>query len=354
VAGVVFGERPRRRRRQVIVATFLTTSKMDPALAARIDASVRGRRGKPRLSTFGPRAVAFARLGAVATCVLFVTWVVLMRGRNRQDVEQAKSALRAAVRDKRASLTPYDRACVTRAASWLGRFSQSYAGDVIASELRSPGAFESTLARPIVYVRGPIAAFTSTAGMIDAALTSTKDPLALCLVQPPHARAEKVLTGKVRAAYAGGAVLEIATSNVRRLGDAALGLPLLAPPWSMRVEAATDLDELAKLRRELSRAPIERATQAAKAGLLLFAMDEVGEGPTELDGERAHSVRIGLVDVVSSKVLLLLRKSVDPAWISVAMRAELASGLDGCALAMDVHDAVRAASVGREPVRATD
>ena len=40
------------------MATLLTTSKMAPALAARVEASVRGRRAKKR----GPRLVALARL----------------------------------------------------------------------------------------------------------------------------------------------------------------------------------------------------------------------------------------------------------------------------------------------------
>ena len=324
------------------MATFLTTSKMDPALASRIDASVRGRRNRSGGARLGPRAVAVARIGALAAIALVVTWVVVGRNRNRQDVEQAKRALLDEVHGKSASLTQSDREYVARAASWLLRFSESYEGDLVAPELRMPGAFEEILGRPIVYVRGPLAAFTSTAGIVDAASTSTKDPFALCLLQRPASRTEKVLLGKVRAAYAGGALLEISTSNVRRLGEAVAGLPLLAAPWSARVEVATEIGELAKLRRELERAPVERATQAAKSGLLLFAMDEIGEGPTELDGERAHGIRIGLVDVASAKVLLRMRKTVDPKWISIAMRAELASGLDGCALAIDVHEGVRA------------
>jgi hypothetical protein len=71
-------------------------------------------------------------------------------------------------------------------------------------------------------------------------------------------------------------------------------------------------------------------------------MDEPGDGagPTELDGERAHAVRIGIVDLAAARPLLRLRKLVDPTWISLAKKSEFASGLDGCGLALDVHESV--------------
>jgi hypothetical protein len=49
------------------------------------------------------------------------------------------------------------------------------------------------------------------------------------------------------------------------------------------------------------------------------------------------------VDLRQRKVLLSLRRRVDPSWISVAARAEYASGIDSCALALDVHAAVAGA-----------
>jgi hypothetical protein len=68
-------------------------------------------------------------------------------------------------------------------------------------------------------------------------------------------------------------------------------------------------------------------------------MDEPGDGggPTELDGERAHHVRLFLVDMVASKTLLRVRRLVDPTWISLAKKSDYASGLDSCGLAFDVH-----------------
>lgn len=324
------------------MATFLTTSKMDPALAARIDASVRGRRKRPG-STIAPRVVAVLRVAAFGAIVALVGWFVTTRSHERRDVEQARATLLDDVRQKSASLTRYDNECVTRATSWLVGFAASDEIDFVGEELRAPGAFDAILARPVVYVRGAIGAFSSTAGIVDAASASTKDPFVLCLAQPPSSRTEKLFLAKVRTAYAGGVPVESATENVRRLYDAIAGLPLLQPPWSARVQAAQEMSELEKLRRQLDRAPVEKAKQAAKAGLLLFAMDELGDGPTELDGERRHGVRVGLVDMTSSKVLLRLRKIVDPKWISIALRPEFSAGLDGCALAIDVHETIRAA-----------
>ena len=77
--------------------------------------------------------------------------------------------------------------------------------------------------------------------------------------------------------------------------------------------------------------------------LLVVAMDEPsdGGGPTELDGERAHAIRIGVVDLAASKILLRIRRLVDPSWISLAKKSEYANGLDSCGLAFDVHESLR-------------
>jgi hypothetical protein len=67
-----------------------------------------------------------------------------------------------------------------------------------------------------------------------------------------------------------------------------------------------------------------------------------GTGPADLDGERAHFVRVGLFDLTKSSVLLRARRRVDPGAWSNAARAEYSSGLDACALAFDLHE-------GRKP-----
>jgi hypothetical protein len=71
-------------------------------------------------------------------------------------------------------------------------------------------------------------------------------------------------------------------------------------------------------------------------------MDEPGDpkAPAELDGERAHAVRVTLTEMESGQVRIRYRGAVDPSWLSANARAEHASGIDGCALALDLRNAV--------------
>jgi hypothetical protein len=326
------------------MATFLTTSKMHPELAARIEASVSGKKytpGAPRRLT--PRLVRLARAALVLVVGLGIYTVVSGRRHDRADLERTRASLLDAVSAQSAWLSPEDKGAVTRAESWLMRSSGAYEGDLTTSELRGPGALAAALARPAIYVRGPLGAFKSPMLIADAAATSAKDSMLLCLMEPPASRTEKVLLDKVRVAYGGGPAMEERTSNVRRLHEAIVGLPLLLPPWSERVRSAPDAPELARLKRELERTPVLRARQAVRAEVLVAALDEPsdGGGPTELDGERAHAIRIVLIDLASEKVLLRTKKLVDPTWISLAKKSTHASGLDSCGLAFDVHEDLR-------------
>jgi hypothetical protein len=207
------------------------------------------------------------------------------------------------------------------------------------------------LARPAVYVRGPLSALASTQRIADAASSSMKDPLLVCLLDPPAARTEKALLAKVREVYGTALATTPQAPNVSRFAAAEAGLPFLLPPWAGRVRAAQDPEEIEKLDHELSRAPVEEAKRAVKADVLVAAMDEPGDGsgPTELDGERAHFVRVGIVDLAADKVLLRVRKHVEPSWISEAKRPQYAAGLDGCGLAMDVRDT----AIGAVPFRSS-
>lgn len=324
--------------------TLLTSSKMHPALATRVEASVRGRRqvkgGGRRLT---PRLVSLARLALLVVVVGAVASFLVARHDDERDRARRRAQLLADVRAHAASLTPADLEAVPRIESWLVRASGDYEGDLVDGELRAPKALTAVLERPAVYVRGPLSGFGTPAKIAQTAAASAKDALLLCLVEPPASRVENVMLGTVRLAYGRGTTMEDHSARVRRLHDAEVGLPFLLPPWSELVAAAKEAAELARLERELRKAPIDSAKEAARARLLIVAMDEPGDGggPTELDGERVHPVRVALVDLAGGKVLLRLRKVVDPTWISLARRSELATGLDSCGLALDVHDAVK-------------
>jgi hypothetical protein len=322
------------------VATFLTTPKMSPALAARIEASVRGRRGRP--AALAPRLVSIARLGVVAFIVLVVVMLMRLQKQDRDALEGARASLLDAVRAESSQLAGGDQELLVRVEASLVRAAGAYEGDRIDDALRAPGALAAALARPMVYVRAPLRELVSASRIAEAASVSSKDPLVTCLLDPPASRAEKALLSKVRATHARTAAAEEKTANVHRLHDAEVGLPFLLPRWSDAVRAAKEPADIGRLRRDLERAPLVEAKRAAHASALLYVMDEPGDGtgPTELDGERAHFVRIGLVDLASSNVVLRLRKRVDPAWISQSARSEYASGLDGCLAALDVRDSV--------------
>lgn len=322
--------------------TFLTTRRMAPALAARIEKSVGGPRPRDGGTATLRRFVSVFRLVTLVLSVLAAAVLLQLRHRERDALERSRAALLERVRARAASLPPDDRKPLRRIEPWLVRGSGQYEGDLVAPELREPGTLGSFLSRPLVYVRGPMSEFSGPAGIGTTAATSLKDALLLCLLSPPSSRTESAVLTKVHGAYGGGARLEARTANVRRLHELEAGLPFLEPAWEAKVRAAADLSELVRLERAFDAAPVEPALKAAAARLLLYVMDEPGEGrgPAELDGERPHDVRVGLVDLGAQRPLLRLRRPVDPGWISIPNRPQYASGLDSCLLALDVHASV--------------
>ncbi len=322
------------------MGTFLTTRRMSPELAARVLASVRGKRGaKPSSGTQRARKIIIgvARLGAAAA-VATVIFLVVLRERQKQDeFERAREAVLEAATAAMAPLSSSDLSAEARIESWLQRGSVAYEGDFVADALRAPGGLDGALAQGSVYVRGTTDQLRTASGIAQAAAVSVKDPFVTCLFAPPATRSERALLEKVHGAYAGDTPARAA--GLRRLRDVQLGLPFLAPSWAAKVASAASWDELHVLRRAFEEAPIAAATLGLKAGLLIFAVDEPGDpkGPAELDGERPHPVRVGLVDLASSTVLLRLRKPVDPSGFSADKRPLYASGIDSCALAYDVR-----------------
>jgi hypothetical protein len=326
------------------VGTFLTTPKMPPALRERVEDSVRGRRHhrsdrkdvRARLTSL----VRFSIPIAVAALVVAVTY---LRHQDRLELERSRASLLGAVGAQTASLTPDERGKMALIESWLVRLSGAYEGDLVADELRSPG-LDAVLARPAVYVRGPVGSFSAAPGVAAAAALSFDDSFVACLFDPPPSRSEKVALAKVRALSGAGS-----GAHANRLDDGERSLPFLLPAWTDRIRSVADLEGLDRLRREFERAPIDRGRQVFRAALLLVAMDEPAPpgGPTELDGERPHDVRVGIVDLTAERILLRTRKHLDPGWISANTRSVYARALDDCALALDVRERVNAPHPGK-------
>jgi hypothetical protein len=322
--------------------TFLTTPKMSPELAARVQASVNGRRASPGSRRRAPHLIVLVRLAVVVLAATLVATVLYVRHREGEAREQARASLTDALTRRRAALSAEDRRTLGLIETALVRAAGKYEGDLTDDALRPPGALAALLSRGAVYVRGDQAAFRSAAAVADAAKSSSKDAFLACLLERPAARSEKVLLASVRIAYSTRGELEAATAQVRALRDAVIGLPYLSDAFAERVRRASDVNELRRLRSAFDKAPLDAAIQAAKARLLVFVVDEPSPpgGPVELDGEKAHDVRVGIVDLARDSTLLRLRKRVDPAWISAARRVDSANALDSCALALDVHESV--------------
>ncbi len=321
--------------------TLLTTPRMSPELRARVEASVRGR-GPRSTRRVLPLALSILRVGLVVAMVVAISSLIVARKRARDDLERQRAALLSKLRSESASLNAEQKNLGVRVEGWLERCAGPFVSDTIEPALRAEGALASALARPTVYVRGPLESFAGPSGVAEAAMSSFNDAFVLCLLEPPSSRTEKALLGRARSAYGGGARVVRAAGHVARLHHALVGLPLLGAAWESRVLAASDPRELGELVRVVERAPLADAKAAAKAELLLYAMDEPGDRrkPAELDGERPHDVRVGLVDLTSKKLLFAVRRRVDPSSLSPATRAEYAASVDACALALDVRSSV--------------
>lgn len=319
--------------------TLLVNQKMDPALRARIQASLAG----SSKGVSSARLVALLRLGAVLAMATVGGAMLLAQRHEHSELEQTRAALLGTWSAQALPITPKEREFLGRTERTLASFAGAYPGDQIAPGV--PGVtLAQILARPSIYIRGPAEAFKTPEGIARAASDSDKDTLLLCLLDPPASRDEKLLLVTARLTLAAGVPFQQLAPNVRRLRDVVEGLPFLLPPWAERVRNAPRLPELLRLERELKRAPIAGAKSALRAELLIAVLDEPNDpgGVTELDGEHSHQVRIMVRELATEKLLLRLRRQVAPDWITQSRRAKYARELDGCKFALDVHDATRA------------
>lgn len=316
------------------MSTFLTTPKMNRALADRVRESIR--RGRSRGARVDRRWTAAFRLAALVGIALALLSLSVLRRRENDQFEQARKSLLDAVSQKRAQLSDEDMATLDRAVTMLLRAPGPYEGDRLTNETRGSEALSAILKRPIIYVRGPVDAFQNDEALRHAALLSSPEDFVRCLVDPPQARTERALFERIRGSDHGRH-----EAHVHRLYDLLSGIPLLQPAWRARVRGATKMRELSQLERELRAARLDETAAAARARLVLFVLDEPSGpgGITELDGERPHDVRVTLVALEQPKPLLRVRRHVDPSAFSDRGRAGHASGLDACALSYDVRQA---------------
>lgn len=302
-------------------------------------ASVRGKRraGSPR--TYKPR-ISLAALIPVVAVFVVVGLMLFSRWMTDRELELARADLLGQMSAHRASLPAQSSGFLRAARSCVSRLAGPWEGDLVAEPLSRPGELQARLARPALYVRGDQLKLENPDRLLEAAASSVKDSVLLCLADPPESRTEKVVLQKIR-----GANFAAALPSVRRFYDAEAGLLLLEPPWEAKLRAARELKAVNALRGEWMRAPLEDGRQAAVAESLIVVVDEAPEVEPNADpgdkrraDERGHWIRVGIVDLRSQAVLLRLRKAEDPSAYAPATRAAHARAITGCLIAMDVHD----------------
>jgi hypothetical protein len=324
------------------MATLLVNRKMNPALARRIEVSVTGTRNQT-IAHSSARWVSRIRLVVVSGLLALALSIYLSLRHEYAELRHARASLFAQWNAHTGSLTPKDKDFLKRVEKSLSQLHGQYPGDTIAEELRDPGAISALLARPAVYIRGPLSSFANSAGIAKAAAESGKDTLLLCLIDPPTSHDEKAMLEKARLALFGGSSVQPIAPNVLRLYDAELGLPVMLPPWGDRIQGAKDQQSLRQLERELERAPLSLAKRVLRAEILIAAFDEPNNkgSTTELDGEAGHDIRLAVKQLDPEKTLFWLRRTVDPKWITPQRRPGYARELDGCRFALDVREVVR-------------
>jgi len=316
--------------------TLLVTKRMSPALAARVQAAVSGHRaGAAR------RAPLKALLRLLTFVLATIASVLNLRRQQALERESRRAALLQTIATGADQLSHTDRELPARIAAAVAlETTPNYAGDMRAEDLRSVASLNEVLAHPFLYLRGPMESLAQPVRLAELAAGSAKDAFVLCLLAPPDTRSERALRSRASTASAHGRGMQ-ATQHVERLAPLLQVLPLLEREWAQRVQATESISALQNLQRLLDAAPIQAGIRTAKTRQLLLVADETltATGPTELDGERTHAVRVILADLSSGKTRLRFRRTVDPGWLSEATRAQFAGGADSCALAMDIRQA---------------
>ena len=318
------------------MATFLTSPRMNPALAARVQRAVshrvRANQNAKRLGFHpfeGRSAFPVARVLPIAAFLLVVILGVTSHLAARRELEGERAAILAVLASRRAELPIGHEGFLSATDRFLAEAaSEAPLPDVVDPSLKR-AALDALLHRPAVYVRAAASELRDVTKIDDVAGASIKDAFLWCLLTAPSTT-EAELLARVRGTYFGGAKLDEETANVRRLADARMGLEVLGPTFEEVVRKARDPATLKRLKRVLDAAPIEPARKAAAAEILIVVTD----APTAGGGRDS---RVTLVDLASKKVLLRVRPRLDEGRGAKGAHREQ---LEGCGLALAVRRSV--------------
>jgi hypothetical protein len=319
--------------------TWLVTDRMHPALAARVARQVRAKGRvlqrselrQRRSATFGKLVPLFAMLAVGA---LFVA--ARIHDGSRFAARKAES--RQALAGAREAVSSIDPARVEAARNAITRLARrGSAPDVVDESLRAPGALDDFLSRPGLYVRGMRPAMEEASALADEAAYSMKDGLLLCLFEPPRSVAESDLLPHIRSRYLEGALVDEATGPIRRLVDLERAHGLRSPLLDQGIDRARTRAELDRLDLSVRKVDVEAGLRAARAEVVVVALDEPpGLRPTDDDGS-PHEVRVSLIDLEADRELVTLTRRVGELPMRSSTRARYGVLLDACALAVEVR-----------------
>src|SRR3954463_14057046 len=109
--------------------TFLTTPKMSPELALRVQASVNGRRATPGGRSRAPHLIVLVRLAVLVLTGTLLATVIYVRNRERAERESERATLATDIARRRAALDPQDQRTLGLVEGWLVRGAGQYEGD---------------------------------------------------------------------------------------------------------------------------------------------------------------------------------------------------------------------------------
>jgi hypothetical protein len=155
------------------MGTLLKTPKMNRALAARVEASVR--KGSSHGAAVDRKWTVLFRFAILFGAIGSVVSIFVMQKRDDARLEQSRSALLDTVRVERGRLRDTDMMNLERSTQVLVRAAGRYEGDLVTSEVRGAEALNSALSRPLVYVRGPLESFKNDEGIALVAQASMPD-----------------------------------------------------------------------------------------------------------------------------------------------------------------------------------
>jgi hypothetical protein len=329
------------------VRTLLVSSKMNPALAARVRQSLRSplaarkEGGAPPKAPWRRSALRVFVAGFLGLAIYGVTSAVQ---RQRAELEFARQSLIATVNKARGLVSDVEHHKVELSQQWLQtRLRDGSLVNTSVPDLRARIDAAQLLQRRTLYVRGPWqGGFGNAAEIAHSAAESRKDALLYCWLDPPPSPSEKDLVKAVDRVHRATSEFTEKTTQVFRLEDALTALRFVSPGWSDPISRLPSREQVALLERAWEHAQIEHKLEATRAELLFAVFDEPKQPgtPVELDGASRHAIRVALVDLVQDQLLLYRVVESDPTWISEARRVRLASGIESCRVAFELRRAL--------------